>query len=742
MKKLNLKIGGKILALNGFAIGLMAVSLLYIYSALGQATTAVEVQRNALSRLETIVSTSKAFAELRYWMTDLAVSWQNESESNAEAAKEELEKLFEKMERENKELIQSLRPEVESFYNSMIQSVDAYVEENRVLGNSLVADGRNNSILINSKLNELLVASQAVANEEGKKVIEGNIAIRKISLILIVGVTVAVTLFSLLFSRSLTRPLRRLMIAMEDISRGDLKQEKLPVKSSDEIGVLSKIFNTMLDSMRQIVSQAEDIASGKLSNQYDLKGDLAEAFNKMTHQLREKQKSDQEMAKIGALVENNPIIMMYADPDLKIQYVNPAGTQFFQSMKNELNLKDGTAVGKSIEVFYSDPDKVRKVVTDPANLPYSDQFDVGAEKVSFQATAIYDKAQNYLGPMVTWDVITEKIEAEEKAKTMLERDQRQALELQEKVDSMLGVVDAAAKGDLTQEITVKGEDAIGRMGEGLAVFLKDLRQSVSNIAGTAQTLGSSAEELTSISQTMAGNAEETSAQANVVSSASEEISRNVQTAATGAEEMGASIKEIAQNSTEAAKVAQSAVTMAEKTNATITKLGDSSAEIGQVIKVITSIAEQTNLLALNATIEAARAGEAGKGFAVVANEVKELANQTAKATEDISQKIEAIQEDTKSSVDAIGEITMIINQINDISNTIASAVEEQTATTAEIGHNVGKTAKGSSEISQNISGVAQAAQDTSSGVGQTQEAANELSRMASDLQKLVGKFQY
>lgn len=266
-----------------------------------------------------------------------------------------------------------------------------------------------------------------------------------------------------------------------------------------------------------------------------------------------------------------------------------------------------------------------------------------------------------------------------------------------------------------------------------------LKVTLEAVAHSATTLSAASEELTANSQQMAGNAEETATQAGVVAAAAEQVSKNVQTVATGTEEMSASIKEISKNAQDAAKVAATAVRTAETTNATISKLGVSSAEIGKVIKVITSIAQQTNLLALNATIEAARAGEAGKGFAVVANEVKELAKETAKATEDIGQKIEAIQADTKSAVHAISEIGDVISKINDYQNTIASAVEEQTATTNEISRNVAEAAKGSTEIAHNITGVATSAKSTTEGANDTKRAAAELARMAADLQAVVNK---
>jgi methyl-accepting chemotaxis protein len=267
----------------------------------------------------------------------------------------------------------------------------------------------------------------------------------------------------------------------------------------------------------------------------------------------------------------------------------------------------------------------------------------------------------------------------------------------------------------------------------LATDITPRKEVARRVSENARSVGTAASELTALSQQMAGNAEQTAMQATVVSAASDQVSKNVGVVAASSEEMLASILEISRSANEAARVARNAVSVADATNHTIAKLGDSSVAIGKVIKVITSIAQQTNLLALNATIEAARAGEAGKGFAVVANEVKELAKETAQATEEIGQKIEAIQADSKAAVSAIAEISSIINQINDVSNTIASAVEEQTATTNEIGRNVSEAAKGTTEIARNITGVATAAQNTTDGAVKTQQAASSLADMAQSL---------
>ncbi len=307
--------------------------------------------------------------------------------------------------------------------------------------------------------------------------------------------------------------------------------------------------------------------------------------------------------------------------------------------------------------------------------------------------------------------------------------------------AVLAQVEAIAVGDLTRpDLMLLSDDELGDLTQAINKVNSSLRTMIQAITENAQHVASASEELSATSQQISTNSEETSAQTATLTQAAQQVSQNLQSVSTGAEEMTATIQSIATNAHQAATVASNAVQTAQAANATVGKLGASSAEIGEVIKVITSIAQQTNLLALNATIEAARAGEAGKGFAVVANEVKELAKQTAKATEDISCKIMAIQTDTQGAVDAIGTISGVITQINDISGTIATAVEEQSATTNEMTRNVADAAKGSGEITQNIEGVAEAARGTSSSAQESQKAANDLAEMAEHLRNLVGQF--
>ncbi len=382
-------------------------------------------------------------------------------------------------------------------------------------------------------------------------------------------------------------------------------------------------------------------------------------------------RQENEFRRVMNMVDQMPTNVFLCDRDLKIIYLNPAATATMEKLESYLPIKASELLGANIDVFHKQPEHQRRILSDPTNLPYRARINIGDEKADLLVNAIYDAEGNYVGPMLTWEIITEKVLLEER------------------------------------------------------------------IRGTVEVLATSSEEMIATSDQMGSNAGVTSSQANSAVRTAEDINENVQAVSSGIEEMGASIKEIAKNATDAARVADEAVSIAEGTNTTISSLGTSSAEIGKVIKVITGIAQQTNLLALNATIEAARAGDAGRGFAVVANEVKELAKETGRATEDIGQKIEAIQVDVKGAIEGIARISEVIHHISQVQGSIASAVEEQTITTNEMGRRVADAAKGTNEVAGNIGGVAEAAKSTNAGVDSMRQAATDLAKLAADLQTLV-----
>lgn len=386
-------------------------------------------------------------------------------------------------------------------------------------------------------------------------------------------------------------------------------------------------------------------------------------------------KQELEVARIYSMMENAPINVMCTDLNFVLSYMNPKSKATLKTLEKYLPVSVDKMVGTSIDLFHKVPDKQRKILADPRNLPHKAKIKVGPEILDLLVSPIYDNNKNYLGPMVTWDIITLKVQ----------------------------------------------------LSEGLEQ--------------TSQQLGAAAEELSAVASQMTRNASMTSDKSNAAAANSEEVSKGVRSVATNTEEMVASIKEISRSSSEAATISKDAMRKANDTNLTINQLGEASIEIGNVIKVISSIAQQTNLLALNATIEAARAGDAGRGFAVVANEVKELAKQTAKATEEITTKIGAIQGTSKDAVTAIAGISKVIEQVNGISLTIAAAVEEQTATTNEVSRIMQESSGAVDGITSIVKSVSSAATESAAGAGQTLEAAKNLSALASKLKELVAKIE-
>ncbi|TNM59621.1 methyl-accepting chemotaxis protein [Streptomyces sp. NP160] len=304
------------------------------------------------------------------------------------------------------------------------------------------------------------------------------------------------------------------------------------------------------------------------------------------------------------------------------------------------------------------------------------------------------------------------------------------------VDVMAGV----AQGRLDRRVGLDTTDEVGQLAASTDASLDALSTAMREITAEARSLASSSASLSSVSTQMASGAEEAATQTQVVSAASEQVTASISTVAAAGEEMTAAIAQIASATTDASQMATSAVTAAGSAGGAIERLGVSSREIGDVVKLITSIAEQTNLLALNATIEAARAGELGKGFAVVAGEVKELARQTAQATDEIIGKVSATQNDASAAAAAVTEISEVIGRIDEVQATIAAAVEEQSATTSEMVRNVTEISTGSAQISANVSDIARGTDQNRESAGHTATTAGTLAASASKLQELTGRF--
>ncbi len=481
-----------------------------------------------------------------------------------------------------------------------------------------------------------------------------------------------------------------------------------------------------------------------------------------------------EATKLRQFVDDSEGAVIMIDRDFIINYANETTVKMLNEYAGTFRevwptFDPAKVMGSCIDAFHKNPAHQRQLLADPTNLPYKTDIQVGPLTFALIVTAQYDDGQNYIGNALEWKNVTEE-------RAQVAREKKVADYQEVEVASLSSVLGQIAEGDLTQvydvaesdEDTAETRRTFSEIAAQVNGMCSNLREVMISVTKNAGTLSTSSEDLTSTADTLAAGATETTNQSATVSSAAEEMSinmknmaasteemtSNVKTVAAAVEEMTASISEIAKNAEQASSVAGNAANLAESSNETIGQLGNAADEIGKVIEVIQDIAEQTNLLALNATIEAARAGDAGKGFAVVATEVKELAKQTADATEDIRNRIEGIQGSTQEVVRSIGEISEVIGEVSNVSSTIASAVEEQSITTKEIARNVTQTseaaatvssgvsesAAASQEITKSISEVDQAAQQTASAAELTKETGTALSGLAVELQGLVGRF--
>ena len=392
-----------------------------------------------------------------------------------------------------------------------------------------------------------------------------------------------------------------------------------------------------------------------------------------------KVKADNETKRLIQMVDKMPINVLLADPtDFTITYANQTSIDTLKELQQYLPCQADDIVGQCIDIFHKNPVHQQKMLADPNNLPINAKIRLGEETLDLRVSALMGTDGGYIGPMLTWTVVTKFVE----------------------------------------------------MADNFE----------SNVKTVVESVASASTEMEMSARTLSATAEEASSQSTAVAAASEEASTNVQTVAAAAEQLAQSVEEVGRQVQQSSTIASNAVSEAQKTNEEVEGLATAAEKIGEVVGLINDIASQTNLLALNATIEAARAGDAGKGFAVVATEVKSLADQTATATEDISSQISAIQSATENAVKAIKGISGTIGELSEISSAIASAVEEQSAATREIAQSVEQAAAGTADVSQNITGVTSGAQQTGDASAQVLEAASELSKQAETLRSQVDGF--
>ncbi|MFC0407782.1 methyl-accepting chemotaxis protein [Roseomonas elaeocarpi] len=465
-------------------------------------------------------------------------------------------------------------------------------------------------------------------------------ATRRLQMLLLVIGGVAVLLLvvsSWLTARTISLPLRRLAASVAAIAEGNAGEVVRDTERRDEIGTIAQALER-------------------------LRGVVGRAFAQ------------------GQMIEQLPLGIMTADPrdEFRITYLNAEMQDILGRVAGSLPCAPGEVIGQSFDMFHAHPERQRELLSDPSRLPFRTRMNLGGEVMELRATAITDGAGHYVGPMVTWGLVTEQV-----------------------------------------RLADTFEAEVGQLVEGVADRAMELRRAAGEVSTAAAGSGQQARQVAQVSQ---------------------QASADVQAVAAAAEEMAVSVAEITERVSEAAAVAGRAVQEVQSTDATVRSLSESASRIGDVVRMISDIAGQTNLLALNATIEAARAGEAGKGFAVVASEVKSLASQTARATEEIAAQIQQMQGATAAAVTAIHGIGATVERTSEIATAIAAAVEEQGSTTREIARSAAEVARGTDVVTQSIGEVRQAAEDTGAAAAEMLGASGDLSDRAGALQQKSAAF--